>query len=349
MVVLVAGGVYFIREIGRTEIAEKSDSEQSKGSALGAGRVQGTNIADQVQAMLRSSDFARAAQTLQQQFDSSSASGENQSLRVLMAQARIGLSDFKGAYEQYEMAIAIAGASASVRANEQGGVQRDPTAAQLHFEAGTCAVQAGLGDRAIEHYSTAQTLDPGESKYPLYLGMVQAKMGADDEAVASLIRATRLKPELGEAWGTMGEIELRRNHAGLALQHAERARQLQPNVVKWRLVEARALNRKGDADKALALLNALDETSRGEKSVMSLTAESYGLLKRPGDAAAMYAKAADANPSDSELNYQASIWCDRIGENARARRYAELAATLGHHGARSLLEKYAGASSPSRD
>lgn len=341
--VLVAGVVYFVREIGREGAQPAGGATAGAG---GAGAKGGASVDDdmaRVQAMLRGGDFAGAAQRLQAMIESD---GDEQGVRVAMAQAMLGLKDYKGAYEQYQAAIALAGAEAAPKPKvgaTPGTIERNPAGAQLHFEAGTCAMQGGLGERAIEHYSTAQMLDPTEAKYPLYLGMVQARLGQDEEAVASLIRATRVKPELAEAWGTLSELELRRNHTGLALQHVEKARTLQPGVVRWRLVEARAMNRKGDAEKALALLTTLDDAARADKGVMALMAESYGLLKRAGDAAEMYAKAASGAPSDTELNYQAAVWLDRVGDAKRSRRFAEIAASLGHEGAKAIVEKFASA------
>ena len=341
---LIGGVVYFAGAIGN-ENAKGRETEPvggAVGTPVGVGTqsaASASGVINEAQAMLRAGNFAEAAKRLQSVID---AQQDDQGVRVAMAQAMLGLNQPKQAYEQYQAALALMGPEAQAKADASGRVVRNAAAAQVHFEAGTCASRAGLADRAIEHFQAAQMLDSGEAKYPMYLGMVQARLGDDGAAVASLIRATKLKPELAEAWGTMAEIELRRNNAGLALQHAERARELQPGVARWRVVQARGLNRKGDAEKALELLIGLDEQTRGEKAVLTVMGESYGLLKRAGDAAEMYSKAATANPSDTELNYQAAVWMERAGKAAEAKRFAAIAASLGHEGAKAMVEKFAG-------
>ena len=82
---------------------------------------------------------------------------------------------------------------------------------------------AGQNDRAEEHYWMAQVLDAAEPRYPLFLGMMQIKKGDDDAAAASLLRAVKISPELAEGWGTLAELELKKNQNTLAAQHIERA------------------------------------------------------------------------------------------------------------------------------
>lgn len=266
----------------------------------------------------------------------------DQAARIAYAQALMGQSQHAEAYAQYEAALALLPAGTSQRIATSG----DEGAAQLHFEAGTCANMAGRLDRAEEHYSMAQTADRREPKYPLYLAMVQLKRGGkegESAAVASLLRATHLNADLGEAWGTLAEIELRNDQLGLAAQHLEKARKLQPEVVRWRLAEARLLNRRGEAAQALGLLAALPVGQRREAPVLGVMAESHGLLKQPADAAAMYVEAFKAaTPANAELAYQAALWSERAGDSAGARTLAQAAATLGHADARAMVERVGG-------
>jgi predicted Zn-dependent protease len=266
----------------------------------------------------------------------------DQAARIAYAQALMGQNKYVEAYAQYEAAVALLPAGTSQRIATSG----DAGAAQLHFEAGTCANMAGRLDRAEEHYSMAQTADRAEPKYPLYLAMVQLKRGGKEResaAVASLLRATHLNPDLAEAWGTLAEIELRNDHLGLAAQHLEKARTLQPDVVRWRLVEARLLNRRGEAARALSLLTALPASQRHNAAVLGVMAESHGLLKQPAEAARMYVEAFKAvTPVSAELAYQAALWSERAGDGGQARDWAKTAATLGHADARAMVERLGG-------
>jgi tetratricopeptide (TPR) repeat protein len=249
----------------------------------------------------------------------------DQELRLLMAQALTGLKEPAQAYKQMEAAIAIG-----------------PNAPELQFDAGTIANQAGLVERALEHYSMAQSGNPREPKYPLYLGMIQIKLGQDDAARGSLVRAVTLQPELAEAWGTLGEMELKGNALGLALDHFRKAKQHQPNVARWRLGEARVLKRQGDADGALALLTALDDKDKTTKPVLETIAQCCGLLGKPRHAAQAYAKAALAQPDDADLHYQAAVWFKRADDAEMAKKHARRARELGDNRAAELLAGFPG-------
>jgi predicted Zn-dependent protease len=177
--------------------------------------------------------------------------------------------------------------------------------------------------------------------------MVQLKEGGKENetaATASLLRATHLNPDLGEAWGTLAEIALRNDQLSIAEQHLEKARKLQPDVVRWRLVEARILNRRGQAEQAAAVLTALRPEQRNEPVVLGVLAESYGLMRRPADAAAIYAQASKAAATPSpELAYQAALWFERAGDKGQAMGFAKTAAMLGHADAAEMAARLEGA------
>ncbi len=261
--------------------------------------------------------------------------------RIGLARALMGQRQHAAAYAQYEAAISLLPRGTM----EKIALEGDAAVAELHFEAGTCANMAGRPDRAEEHYSMAQTADAREPRYPLYLAMVQLKRGGregETAAIASLLRATHLNPELGEAWGTLAEISLRQDQPSIAAQHIEKARRLQPDVVRWRVVEARMLNRRGEADRAAALLTALPEPQRREPHVLGVLAESFGLMKQPLEAARAYASAFAASaPPNPELAYQGALWFQRAGDLKSAADLAGAAASLGHADARDLRERFA--------
>lgn len=266
-------------------------------------------------------------------------------VRVAYAQALVGQQKWGEALEQYEAAVAASnGASGGAQpggggsgGGADGKVARDPAKAQLHFEAGTAANMAGRADVAERYYKMAQMLDPAESRYPLFLAMIQIKTGDDAAANASLLRAVKMNPELAEAWGTMAELAVKQNRLGLASQHIEKARQLQPEVGRWRIVEARILNREGNPEKAATMLMSLDPSVRMQKDVLELLGQSYGFMNKPGEAAKMYEEAAKAQPTDAELHYQAALWYGRAGERAKSAEQAKTAAMLGHADAKAMV------------
>ncbi|QYU69672.1 tetratricopeptide repeat protein [Leptolyngbya sp. 15MV] len=255
----------------------------------------------------------------------STASGQfvdDQELRVAWAESLLAQRRHDEAYRQYEAALAIG-----------------PRKPALEFAAGQTASVAGLLDRAIEHFSMAQTLDPKNPAAPLMLGMVQRRTGQLDAAKASLLRAANMDPTNAFAWGTLADIALGENNLGLALQHVQRARELQPDSREWRLVEARVRARQGDPEAALMLLLPLDPSQRRDAPVVRLMAQCLGMLNRHEDAAALWLDAARADPASAELAYEAAIALQRAGDTSSARDLARDAQRLGHPAAAALVER----------
>lgn len=199
---------------------------------------------------------------------------EDGTLRTAYAELLLGQRKLEDAYAQYEAALATGA--------------RD---AKTEFAAGSVANMIGKPERALEHYSAAQTSDPVNADYPLYLGQVQAKLGKLDDAKVSLLRSAKLEPDRAVAWGTLADIAVRENKPDIALQYIARARELEPGVGVWRIIEARALNRAGTPSKSLDVLAGLDESDARQPAVARLIAETYGLLGDKAKAAEWTAKA----------------------------------------------------------
>jgi len=236
----------------------------------------------------------------------------DQSLHIAYADVLMSRRKIAEAYSQYEQALAIG-----------------PRGAPLEFSAGTAASMAGKPDRALEHFSAAQTADKTNATYPLYLGQVQLKLALNDEAKASLLRAALLDPEQATAWGTLAEVALRENQVDLAVQHVAKARVLEPGAATWRLIESRALTRRGEPEKAVQLLITLDEGERFSGPVLRQIGQCYGMLSRPADAAAIYLKASDTHPEDGTLAREGAEWARRAGDEKGAARLDERARNLG--------------------
>jgi len=197
----------------------------------------------------------------------------------------------------------------------------------------------GRHDRAVEHYFAAQTQDPTNPDYPLYLGQAQLKIGEAASAKASLLTAAKLDGDRAITWGALAELAYRENKPTIALRHIAKARELEPRVLAWRIIEARSLKRDHQPEAALEVLIGLSEKERSSPHVMQIMAECYGLLGRAPDAAKMYAKNSDTNPSDAEAARDAAIWQERAGDTQSAIRYAQRGADLGDEAAAKILER----------
>ena len=238
------------------------------------------------------------------------------------AKALVALEKPEAAYEQMEAALAIG-----------------PRRHELEFLAGTCASSAQRLDRALEHFSMAQTGDLTEVMYPIYLGQVQRQLGMSDKAKASLLRAVKMDPENAIARGTLADIFLGENKISMAKQQIEYARKFEPESAQWRIIEARILKRDRNPEQALLVLQGMSEQDKLTLPALRLTAECYGMLSKPKAAAEIYSRAVDAKPRHPEVAFEAALWYERAGDAENARSFAERAAMLGSEQAQQMLQR----------
>lgn len=247
---------------------------------------------------------------------------DEQTLNSLYAEVLLGLKRPAEAYSAYEKALAIG-----------------PRTPALEFAAGTCASMSGKLERALEHYSAAQAGNPTDWQAPLFLAQVQIKLDQVEDAKKNLLLAGRLKPDAGIVWGTLAELALRENKLSLAEQHIARARELEPQVTLWKVIQARALKRDNKPEEALLLLVGLDVQDLRGPGVLGLMGECYGLLNRPGDAALLYTRVADSDPTRGDIALDAALWLEKVGDRARALEYARRAQAAGNADAASVIAR----------
>jgi tetratricopeptide (TPR) repeat protein len=319
--VLTLGGVLLWRarvlersdaDLGATPAAERRPAAPSRPAETTE------KILDAADELVRRRELSRAESVLR------AAVGEHpedQELRLALAGVLVLSQRPAAAYEQYEAALAIG-----------------PRTAEVEFNAGTLASGLGRLDRAEEHFASAQATDPSDARFPLYLAQVQIAQGNTSEARRNLHLAARLDESLAVAWGTLAELSLRNAEPRVALQLIARARELEPDSAVWRLIEARALNRSGSPERALAVLGGIPAQQR-DLSVLRLMGESFGLLGRPADAAQTFEAAARERPDDAELLLETAIWWERAGDPDRALSYARRAGELGSETGTRMAER----------
>ncbi|MEL7474042.1 MAG: hypothetical protein AAGK04_12060, partial [Planctomycetota bacterium] len=66
-----------------------------------------------------------------------------------------------------------------------------------------------------------------------------------------------------------------------------------------------------------------------EPVVLRTLAESYGLLRQPAEAAAVYVAAAESDPRNAEWAREAVLWYERAGDAKHAAEWATRAEMLG--------------------
>ena len=250
---------------------------------------------------------------------------EDGPLRLALAEVLLRAERSEEAYAQFEAALAIDGS--------------DP---EIQFAAGTLASTIGRSDRAIEHYSMARSASPKESRYALFLAAVQLEAGDRGAAKENFLHALHLDPTSATAAAALAQVAMDENDRQLALNYARRAREIEPEELAYLVLEARALRRLGQAEDALAMLLAVPDASLYQEGVLTLAGECLGLLRRPGDAAELYADAAAAHPTEAEFAFQAALWHERADDEAEALAFAKRAQMLGHAMAGSVVDRLGG-------
>jgi predicted Zn-dependent protease len=250
-------------------------------------------------------------------------------VRLLLGEALVELGRPADAYEQYNEALGL-----------------KPDNAELQFATGTLASVAGMIELAERHYNVAQTLDPGNPKYPLYLAQIQRKLGKLDAAREHLVRTVKLQPDLAIAWGSLADIALVEHNLSMASHYIEMALEIDPSNPSWRLVQARILRREGRPKEAAIILAAVaEEQAVPDPMVLREQALCMGLLGRRKDAAALYGRAVEIGHPDpatlAELNYEAALWHERLGDGDAAAQYAKRAMELGEDRAKVVVDRLA--------
>lgn len=319
---LVAGGVAVVlisrAARGPTYGGQGTAMEQAK-ATLAPGVVTAADALKAADSLIVNAKWPEAIKELRK---AAMAFPTDQALRVQLANALQGAERWSEARAELEEAITIGPASAS-----------------MHIQAGTLANKAGELDKAVAHYQEAQRLEPNEPRHPLYLGMIQLKQGQEDAAIASLYRATRLDEHLGEAWGTMAEIELRRNNTTIALQHIEHAREAQPEFLRWRLVQSRVYRRMGQPHKSVDLLVNLPQSDRLAPATARELADAFSMLGRHAEAVALLEQAALAAAFEHKgaLFIDAARAAERGGDIDMAKSLAAQALSAGNQQAAVLI------------
>lgn len=316
---IVAAGAWFVVGPGAGGVPqqagavspEKATPAHAIEAALGAAR-----------SYRGSEEFAKAEAVLR------AAVGEHvedQALRLAYAEVLLDLKRPAEAYEQYEAALAIG-----------------PQEPEIEFLAGTLASSIGKDDRALEHFSMARAAEPGSAQIALYLGVTQHRLGMVEEAKASLLAAIKLDEQNAEAPAVLAQIALNENQTELALRYVRRAREIDPEQLVHRILEARILRRQNKPEEALTLMLALPKEQLYEPAVLEICSGCMGLLSRPGDAAALYDEALVVKPGDAELAFQAAQWHERAGGADLALQRAKQAQMLGHALAGAMVERLSG-------
>lgn len=294
---------------------ETTDDGSNKGLA---GTESVEEILGAVQVYVRNEDFESALSVLE---GAVATYPNDQELRLGLGDLYLMTGQTGLAYEQY-----------------LAGIEIGPETWAAQFTAGTIANILSQPEIAESHYISAMRLDPTNPETPIYLAAIQMKINKLSEAKANLAIASRLSPDSPRSFTMRAEIAMRENKPSIALDQVRRARSIEPDALGLVLLEAKALRRMGEAQQAVDLLTALPmEYAITPEAVMQL-AECLGMLGRADDAAARVMDAAERQPEDSTLQFEAALWLQRAGRQDEAIDWATRAANQGNARARQWLD-----------
>lgn len=242
-------------------------------------------------------------------------------LRLRYAQVLQAQQSFDLAYEQLLEVLAIG-----------------PRDANTEFLAGMAASSAGYPEAAAQHFELALGGEPDNATYALHLGLVEFNLDRLGPAKAHLTMARQLDEHQAKAWGMLAQIELRQGRRAVAADLIARARQLNPDSIDWRIVQART-RLPADPQGAIDLLIGLSTEDLRRPDALAVLKSSLGMLGRFADAAALYARASDATPADAGLALETADLYERAGQIDDAVRYAARAARIGDPAAARVLTR----------
>ncbi|MCA9303663.1 MAG: tetratricopeptide repeat protein [Phycisphaerales bacterium] len=234
--------------------------------------------------------------------------------------------------------LMVTGAYAEAYDQFVAAIEIGPATADMEFTAGTLANTLGQKEAAVGHYERALRMNPGNPEYPLYLAAVQIQLNNLTDAKTNLALAAQLAPDRAEIWAMRADVLLRENRGPVALQMVQKARELQPRVVDWIVLEAKIQKRTGNTERAINLLTGLPEEDLRDPEILKLLAECFGMMGHPGDAASRYLDAAQARPEDADLAFACAVWLERAGDREGAMRWGRRARDLGHANAAEWLQ-----------
>lgn len=319
---LIAGGYGLVLFLGQSP-------EQAEAEPIKATPELVSKRSAEVKAVLgQARDLISHQQTVQAEQVLRDAVGRfpiEQELRLLFAQVLQEQGRMAEALTEYEAAITIG-----------------PDHAEYRFAAGLLSDELGRLEDAAAHFRTGQNLDLSNAKYPLYLGAVQNKLGNRDLARESFTRAAKLDDTLAVAWGGLAQVALDENHAESALERARKARQLEPDRIAWRVLEARALRRMSRPGEAVQTLYGIPEATRlRDGVVLTEIATALAMMQKTDEADGVFTKALEVNPRDAGVHASASAWYLRYSNLDSAEAHAKQAKSLGSREADELLAKIA--------
>jgi len=157
---------------------------------------------------------------------------------------------------------------------------------------------------AIKIYEAAIKAQPSEVKPYIALANLQAKIGKIEEADATLAQAAKNVPPSERLHIGIGELRFRQEKYATALEHFDKALELQPSNLEALYSKGKTLLRMGDRAKLDEGKKVLDQVKEKDEKYPGLALE-YGLYYQKTDqideALKQYQTALERDPKDIDI------------------------------------------------
>ena len=130
------------------------------------------------------------------------------------------------------------------------------TEAKILYNRGTLLADAGDYAKAQEEFSAALKADPFFVDAGYNLGVVVLAMGEDERAASIFEQVLEIAPDDPLTEFALGKAHFDGGRFGVALEHFERAVELDPGLEDARFARAVALLRTGDSESGIVALDA---------------------------------------------------------------------------------------------
>ncbi len=137
-------------------------------------------------------------------------------------------------------------------------------------------VNADKPNEAIKIYETAIKAQPSDVKPYIALASLQARIGKVEDADATLVQAAKNVPPSEKLHLGIGELRFRQERYPQALEHFEKALEMQPSSLEAMFSKAKTLLRMGDKKQWEDGFTALEQVKAKDKKYPGLALE-YGL------------------------------------------------------------------------
>ena len=175
--------------------------------------------------------------------------------KFVLARARLSLVQAL-LYEYFE--AANASRLAEARANAEEALRLDPNSAEAHSSLARCAQSAGDAATTRRELDTAVRLLPNDASLLLTAAVTQWGMGWNEEALVNFKRASELGPREARIFYSYGVLLKEVDREAEARAALDRALQLAPESIYFRLQRASAeVSWTGDTKRARAILATL--------------------------------------------------------------------------------------------